>query len=118
MGPAWRKTLPQIIQGIRDQGGTAEEAESGLGSEVRARIFVVKDGQRVLQPTRIVGCDGPGWLLRGGYGGPEALTDLVDPRAHHLFTQTVVDLSAAAEEGHMDATEEITTLEIRRPTAE
>ncbi|MEV6496639.1 DUF3710 domain-containing protein [Streptomyces prunicolor] len=118
VGPAWRKTLPKIIQGIRDQGGTAEEAESGLGSEVRARIFVVKDGQRVLQPTRIVGCDGPGWLLRGGYGGPAALTDLVDPRAHHLFTQTVVDLSAAEEEGHLDTTEEITNLEIRWPVEE
>ncbi|WP_405860753.1 DUF3710 domain-containing protein [Streptomyces sp. NBC_01515] len=116
VGPAWRKTLPKIIQGIRDQGGTAEEAESSLGSEVRARIYVVKDGQRVLQPTRIIGCDGPGWLLRGSYGGPAALTDLVDPRAHHLFTQTVVDLSAA--EGQADATQEITNLEIRWPTTE
>ena len=115
-GPAWRRTLPKIIQGIRDQGGTAEEAESGLGPEVRARIFVVKGGQRVLQPTRIVGCDGPGWLLRGGYGGPAALADLVDPRAHHLFTQTVVDLSAA--EGQADATQEITNLEVRWPTTE
>ncbi|MEV0481059.1 DUF3710 domain-containing protein [Streptomyces sp. NPDC050508] len=116
VGPAWRQTRPKIIQGIRDQGGTAEEAESSLGSEVRARIFVVKDGQRVLQPTRIVGCDGPGWLLRGSYGGPAALTDLVDPRAHHLFTQTVVDLSAAAV--HADATQEITNLEIRWPIEE
>lgn len=70
----------------------------------------------MLQPTRIVGCDGPGWLLRGSYGGPAALTDLVDPRAHHLFTQTVVDLSAA--EGQADATQEITNLEIRWPTTE
>ena len=125
VGPAWGKIRPKIIQGVLDQGGTAEDAESGLGPEVRARIPVVKDGQRVLQPTRIVGCDGPGWLLRGGYGGPAALTDLVDPRAHHLFTQTVVDLSAAEEageaeeaeeEGHVDATAEITNLEIRWPT--
>ncbi|MGX9888511.1 DUF3710 domain-containing protein [Streptomyces sp. NPDC002276] len=95
VGPVRRKTLPKIIQGIRDQGGAAEEAESGLGFEVRARIFVVKDEQRLLQPTRIVGCDGPGRLLRGGYGGPAALTDLMDPRARHLFTQTVVDFPEA-----------------------
>ena len=126
VGPAWGEIRPKIIQGVLDQGGTAEAAASGLGPEVRARIPVVKDGQRVLQPTRIVGCDGPGWLLRGAYGGPAALTDLVDPRAHHLFTQTVVDLSAAerpAEEaegkGHVNATAEITNLAIRRPaTAE
>jgi len=116
LGPVWGKIRPKIIQEVRDQGGTAEDAESSLGSEVRARIPVVKDGQRVLQPTRIVGCDGPGWLLRGGYGGPAALTDLVDPRAHHLFTQTVVDLSAA--EGLLDTTQEITSLEVRWPTTE
>ncbi|MFF4805446.1 DUF3710 domain-containing protein [Streptomyces sp. NPDC001351] len=116
LGSVWGKIRPKIIQEVRDQGGTAEDAESSLGSEVRARIPVVKDGQRVLQPTRIVGCDGPGWLLRGGYGEPSALTDLVDPRAHHLFTQTVVDLSAAEE--HLDTTEEITNLEVRWPTTE
>ncbi|MFG2949870.1 DUF3710 domain-containing protein [Streptomyces adustus] len=117
LGPVWGMVRPKIIQGILDQGGTAEDAESSLGAEVRARIPVVKDGQRVLQPTRIVGCDGPGWLLRGGYGGPEALTDMVDPRAHYLFTQTVVDLSAATE-GPAGATQEITNLEIRWPAAE
>ncbi|MCI3276055.1 DUF3710 domain-containing protein [Streptomyces cylindrosporus] len=114
-GPIWEKVRPKIVQGILDQGGTAENAESSLGPEVRARIPVVRDGQRVLQPTRIFGCDGPGWLLRGGYGGPTALTDLVDPRARHLFTQTVVDLSAA--EGGTD-TEEITYLEVRWPVEE
>jgi hypothetical protein len=41
---------------------------------------------------------------------------MVDPRAYHLFTQTVVDLSAV--HGHVDATQEITELEIRWPALE
>lgn len=115
-GPVWDTVRPKIINGVRDEGGSAEDAESAAGSEVRAQIPVVKGGQRILQPTRIVGCDGPGWLLRGAYVGPAALADVVDLRAHHLFTQTVVDLSAA--EVHADATQEIANLEVRWPTTE
>ncbi|MFF1301235.1 DUF3710 domain-containing protein [Streptomyces sp. NPDC058296] len=115
-GPVWDTVRPEIINGVRDQGGSAEDTESSLGSEVRAQIPVEKNGQRILQPTRIVGCDGPGWLLRGAYGGPAALADVVDLRAHHLFTQTVIDLSAA--EVHADATQEITNLKVRWPTTE
>ncbi|MET8403349.1 hypothetical protein [Streptomyces sp900116325] len=48
-----------------------------------------------------------------GLWGPAALADVVDLRAQHLFTQTVVDLSAA--EVQADATQEITNLEVRRP---
>ncbi|MER5876219.1 DUF3710 domain-containing protein [Streptomyces sp. NPDC001910] len=114
--PLWHAVRPKIINRVRDQGGSAEGAESSFGAEVRAQIPVARNGQRMLQPTRIVGCDGPGWLLRGVYGGPAALADVVDLRAHHLFTQTVVDLSAA--EGQADATQEITNLEVCWPTAE
>lgn len=110
-GPVWDTVRPKIIKGVRDEGGSAEDAKSSFGSEVRAQIPVVRDGHQVLQPTRIVGCDGPGWLLRGAYGGPTALADVVDPRAHQLFTQTVVDLSEG--EGYADPTAEITALEIR-----
>lgn len=115
-GPVWETVRPNIIQDVLNQGGSAEEALSGFGPEIRARIPVVRDGKQVLQPTRIIGCDGPGWLLRGFYGGPAALGDAVDPRAYHLFTQTVVDLSAA--EGQTDSTEEIPEVEVRWPTRE
>jgi hypothetical protein len=112
-GPVWESVRPKAIRKVRNQGGSAEEAVSGFGPEVRARIPVVRDGKQVLQPTRIIGCDGPGWLLRGVYGGPAALADAVDPRAHHLFTQTVVDLSAAG--GQTDAVQELTAVEVHWP---
>jgi hypothetical protein len=102
-GLVWDTVRPKIIEGIRHQGGRAEDGVSRLGSEVLAEVPVVRDGQQVLQPTRIMGCDGPGWLLRGVLAGPTALSGAFDPRAHHLFTQTVVDLSAT---DRRDATEE------------
>ncbi|MGW2828696.1 DUF3710 domain-containing protein [Streptomyces sp. NPDC001286] len=116
LSPVWEKVRPKVVQDIRKQGGTAENAESGLGPEVRARVPVVKDGQHVLQPTRIFGCDGPGWLLRGVYGGPAALAEVVDPRAYYLFTQTSVDLSKV--DGPVDMTQEIAELGIRWPDVE
>ncbi|WP_367319665.1 hypothetical protein [Streptomyces sp. HUAS ZL42] len=55
-------------------------------------------------------CDGDalGELAVGG-GDVESR-----PRAHHLFTQTVVDLPAAPEE----ATGEVTVVEVSRPAAD
>ncbi|MER5429825.1 DUF3710 domain-containing protein [Streptomyces sp. NPDC002588] len=93
-GSDWGTMRPEIIEEIRHEGGRAENGESRFGAEILAEIPVVRNGQRVLQPTRIIGCDGPGWLLRGTLAGPTALAEAVDPRVHHLFTQTVVDLPA------------------------
>ncbi|MEU0414047.1 DUF3710 domain-containing protein [Streptomyces griseorubiginosus] len=112
-GPAWDTVRPKIAQGVRDQGGSAEEAVGTLGSEVRAQVPVVRDGERVLQPTRIFACDGPGWLLRGTHGGPSVPAEAVDPRVQHLFTQTVVDLSSA--EDSTGPAQEVTEVEIRWP---
>lgn len=115
-GPVWDAVRPKVARGVRSQGGSAKEAVGGLGSEVRAQVPVVRNGEQVLQPTLILGCDGPGWLLRGVYGGPLALAEVMDPRAHHLFTQTVVDLSAA--EGPTSPAQEITDVEILWPARE
>lgn len=115
-GPAWDSVRPKIAQGIRNQGGSAEEAVGTFGVEIHARIPVVRGGEQVLQPSRIIGCDGPGWLLRGVYGGPAALADVVDLRAHHLFTRSVIDLAQA--DGPTDTVEEITDVEVRWPARE
>jgi hypothetical protein len=115
-GPVWDTVRPKVAQGVRNQGGSAEEAAGSLGSEVRAQVPVVRDGERILQPTRIVACDGPGWLLRGTCGGSSVLAEVVDPRVHHLFTQTVVDLSAA--EDSAGSAQEVTDVEIRWPARE
>jgi hypothetical protein len=115
-GPLWDTVRPKVAQGVRDQGGSAEEAVGSLGFEVRAQVPVVRDGQRILQPTRIFACDGPGWLLRCTCAWPSAPAEWVDPRVHHLFTQTVVDLSAA--EDSTGPAQEITAVEIRWPAGE
>ncbi|MGW0831988.1 DUF3710 domain-containing protein [Streptomyces prunicolor] len=113
-GGAWDMLRSQMTQMFQDKGGSAEEAENSLGPEILAQAPGLREGQQVMRPTRVVGCDGPGWLLRGALRGPEALAAVVEPRVRHLFTQTVVDLSAAPPA----ATEEVTAVEIRWPTAD
>jgi hypothetical protein len=83
--PVWDSVRPKVIEQIRTQGGRAENGESRFGAEVLAEVPVVRDGQRVPQPTRVIGCDGPGRLLRGVLAGPTALSAAIDPRALRLI---------------------------------
>ncbi|MFI8072863.1 DUF3710 domain-containing protein [Streptomyces sp. NPDC086033] len=103
-GPAWDTVRPQLGSAALARGGTVTENRSSLGPELRARIPVTREGRRELLPTRLLGCDGPGWLLRGLFRGPDALAEVVDPRVHHLFTQTVVDLPPALADAAPDGT--------------
>ncbi|MFE2213702.1 DUF3710 domain-containing protein [Streptomyces canus] len=103
----WAQATELVVpaaEGALARGGTVTESRSTLGPELRARIPVTRDGRRELLPTRLLGCDGPGWLLRGLFRGPDALTEVVDPRVHHLLTQTVVDLPPAAADAAPDGT--------------
>ncbi|MEU9174663.1 DUF3710 domain-containing protein [Streptomyces sp. NPDC048420] len=109
-GPMWDTVRPQLESATLTRGGTVTESQSTLGPELRATIPVTWDGHRELLPTRFLGCDGPGWLLRGLFRGPDALAEVVDPRVHLLFTQTVVDLPPAA-----DAALEGTVVEVTMP---
>ncbi|MEU0947077.1 DUF3710 domain-containing protein [Streptomyces canus] len=101
-GPVWDTVRPQLGSAAPARGGTATESRSTLGPELRARVPFTRDGRRELQPTRLLGCDGPGRLLRGIFRGPYALTEVVDPRVHHLFTQTVVDVPPAVADADPD----------------
>lgn len=113
-GPVWDAVRPRIVEGILQQGGYAQDSVGVFGMAIRAEIPVIRDGQQMLQPTCIIGCDGPGWLLRGMFSGPQALTETTDLRLHHFFTQTVVDLRAGAAH----ETEEMIAAEVRWPAPE
>ncbi|MCI3272182.1 DUF3710 domain-containing protein [Streptomyces cylindrosporus] len=113
-GPVWDDVRPRLEGAVLARGGTVTADQSTLGAELRARIPVTHDdGHQELLPTRFLGCDGPGWLLRGLFRGPDALAEVVDPRAHHLFTQTVVALPPAAQDDGEEGTAvEVTVAEV------
>ena len=62
----WDEVRAEIRAGITKQGGTADEVDGPLGTELRTKVPVrAQDGSTGVQPARFVGVDGPRWFLRG-----------------------------------------------------
>lgn len=82
-GDLWSEVRPQIAADMAQRGGTATEREGRFGTELLCEVQVKRaDGGTVLQPSRIVGINGPRWLLRATFLGrpvePERAEDWED----------------------------------------
>lgn len=79
-GDLWSEVRPQIAADMAQRGGTATEREGRFGTELVCQIQVQRtDGATATQPSRIVGINGPRWLLRATLlGRPAVETDGVD----------------------------------------
>ena len=73
-GDMWAEVRPQIVADIEGRGGTVEEREGRFGPElVCQRPVQMPDGKSAVQPSRIVGVNGPRWLLRATFLGAPAV---------------------------------------------
>ncbi|MFW6774736.1 DUF3710 domain-containing protein [Nocardioides sp. CPCC 205120] len=64
-GDLWAETRPMIAAETVRRGGSATEQEGRFGPELRCEVTVQRpDGTTVLQPSRVVGINGPRWMLR------------------------------------------------------
>lgn len=64
-GGAWEELLGQIEGAFRAAGGEAERVEGPYGTELSVRAAsVLPDGTKGFTPLRIVGVEGPRWLIR------------------------------------------------------
>jgi hypothetical protein len=87
----WDEIRDEIRAGITKQGGTADEVEGPLGTELRTRVPVrAQDGSSSVQPARFVGVDGPRWFLRGVLTGRAAVEEGADAELVELFRDIVV----------------------------
>jgi hypothetical protein len=87
----WDDVRAEIRVGITRQGGTADEVEGPLGTELRTRVPVrAADGSQAVQPARFVGVDGPRWFLRGVITGRPAVEPETDGDLIGLFRDIVV----------------------------
>lgn len=85
----WGEIREEIAEGIRAQGGTAEETQGVFGTELVARIPVrTSDGRPGKQPARFVGVDGPRWFLRAVFNGRA----VADPQAATVLEALVRDM--------------------------
>ena len=81
-GPgAWDELRPRIAAEMARMGGTADERQGSFGAELQCLVPMQSaDGQPVTQASRIVGHEGPAWLLRATLmGRPAVEPDLAGP---------------------------------------
>ena len=97
-GGIWPDIRKQIAAETARRGGTATEAEGAFGTELRVAMPAkTPDGKPATQPSRVLGVEGPRWLLRATFIGrpavdlehaaewEEALTSVVVRRGTHAL---------------------------------
>jgi hypothetical protein len=73
-GDLWSEVRPQIAADMAQKGGTATEREGRFGPELVCQVQVKrKEGGTASQPSRIIGINGPRWLLRATFFGKPAV---------------------------------------------
>jgi len=73
-GDLWSDIYPQIAADMRRRGGQVEEREGPHGIELVGSVPVdVGNGETREQPSRVVGVNGPRWLLRATFLGRPAV---------------------------------------------
>ena len=65
-GDLWTDVRPQLAADLARRGGTATEREGRFGTELVCELSVqTPQGQAASQSSRIIGINGPRWMLRG-----------------------------------------------------
>lgn len=73
-GDLWGDARPQIKAETAQRGGTATERDGRFGVELIMQQQVqLPDGTKAVQPSRIVGVNGPRWFLRATFLGKPAV---------------------------------------------
>jgi hypothetical protein len=87
----WDEIRALIVESVSSQGGTADELEGRLGTELLARVPAqAQDGSKGYRVARFVGVDGPRWFLRGVFGGPAAMNPDAAVPLENVFRNIVV----------------------------
>ncbi len=85
-GDLWEEVRPKIAAEMAQRGGTATEQQGSFGTELACQLNVKLDDGRVgTQPSRVVGVNGPRWMLRATLLGRPA----VDPEVGAAWERTL-----------------------------
>ncbi|NRQ50879.1 DUF3710 domain-containing protein [Aeromicrobium stalagmiti] len=77
-GGLWDEVRDDLILEVERLEGECEQVDGPFGPELRVRVPVEVDGQAGFQPSRIVGIEGPRWLLRATFLGDAGLNPTDD----------------------------------------
>ncbi len=89
-GDLWSEVRPQIAADMVQRGGIATPTEGRFGDELHCELKIArKEGGHVHQVSRIVGINGPRWMLRVTFLGRPA----VEPENALDWEKTVTQLA-------------------------
>jgi len=98
----WDLVRADIVEEVERLEGEVSEVEGDLGTELRVKIPVtMEDGKAGFQPSRIIGVEGPRWLLRATLLGKSAL----EPSDDDVLVETLRDVIVVRGEQAMVARE-------------
>ncbi|WP_405058236.1 DUF3710 domain-containing protein [Kribbella sp. NBC_01505] len=87
----WDEVRQEIAGEATRMGGTATESETGFGTELVLVVPVEDpDGKIYSQTSRVVGVDGPRWLLRATILGRAAVDPEAAPPLEETLRQVIV----------------------------
>lgn len=85
-GGAWDELRPRIAEETVKLGGSSTEQEGSFGHELMCLVPVqTPEGEQATQANRVIGCEGPNWLLRATLMGQPA----VEPETAGLWEATI-----------------------------
>ncbi len=87
----WDEVRKDIAAEAAKRGGTATEIDGEFGTELKVVVPVqTSDGKKATQQSRIVGVEGPRWLLRGTFLGKSAENADPDGVVETAFRDVIV----------------------------
>lgn len=95
-GDLWGTVRPQISDDLTARGGTAEEREGRWGPELVCQMPVQTQEGVKTQPSRIIGINGPRWMLRATLLGRPAVEQEASAEWEDALAQIVVRRGAHA----------------------
>jgi len=96
-GDLWAEVLPQLAADVQQRGGQVGQRDGNFGPELVCQLGVtLPDGEEGVQPSRILGINGPRWLLRVTFLGRPAVEQEVGEAWEQVLHHIVVNRGRTA----------------------
>lgn len=95
-GGLWEDVAADLVVETEKLDGQAQSVSGPFGTELHIRVpMTTSEGEEAFQPSRIVGIEGPRWMLRATFLGRDAL----EPNDDGLLMQALRDIVVVRGEG-------------------
>lgn len=90
-GGSWEELRAQTWAALEEQNAKIRERNGRWGTEIHANVAgQLPDGRKVSFNTRVVGVEGPRWLLRADIQGPAATEEVAFKQVSEVIDRLVI----------------------------